>query len=367
MLERERLESKKISKTNAVTSIMEHELPADDVYIGPSDYVPWLTDRKWAHIRLEGQAFGDVPLIAEMKLEVWDSPNSAGIVTDAVRCCKLAHEPRHRRPDRRPELLPHEVAATRSARTTRRARRPRSSSPSTRTRARPPRRPASRPSRRPIPSRLRLRAQVTPPRRSRSSDALPGGPRARAAGALPWAQVPERFSIAQVTPYPWEDAHEVNAFVAELSARAGRARSSRARARPVALAGARARLAPADPLRARASRDAVRPRRRASACSAWASCCRSTAAASCRRRRSTSARTVEELLDSRAARLRPRARAVRAEHVVGRAAPLARAQRRLLPLARPSGCSRPRWRAASWSSSSAASTRARRPSTPRAS
>jgi myo-inositol-1-phosphate synthase len=90
MLERERLESKKISKTNAVTSIMDHELPADDVYIGPSDYVPWLTDRKWAHIRVEGQAFGDVPLNVEMKLEVWDSPNSAGIVTDAVRCCKLA-------------------------------------------------------------------------------------------------------------------------------------------------------------------------------------------------------------------------------------------------------------------------------------
>jgi myo-inositol-1-phosphate synthase len=90
MLERERLESKKISKTNAVTSIMEHELPKDDVYIGPSDYVPWLEDRKWAHIRLEGQAFGDVPLTAEMKLEVWDSPNSAGIVIDAVRLCKLA-------------------------------------------------------------------------------------------------------------------------------------------------------------------------------------------------------------------------------------------------------------------------------------
>jgi myo-inositol-1-phosphate synthase len=90
MLERERLESKKISKTNAVTSIMGHELPADDVYIGPSDYVPWLTDRKWAHIRLEGQAFGDVPLTVEAKLEVWDSPNSAGIVTDAVRLCKLA-------------------------------------------------------------------------------------------------------------------------------------------------------------------------------------------------------------------------------------------------------------------------------------
>jgi myo-inositol-1-phosphate synthase len=90
MLERERLESKKVSKTNAVTSIMDHDLPPDDVYIGPSDYVPWLTDRKWAHIRLEGQAFGDVPLNMELKLEVWDSPNSAGIVTDAVRCCKLA-------------------------------------------------------------------------------------------------------------------------------------------------------------------------------------------------------------------------------------------------------------------------------------
>jgi myo-inositol-1-phosphate synthase len=90
MLERERLESKKISKTNAVTSIMGHTLPADDVHVGPSDYVPWLTDRKWAHIRLEGQAFGDVPLNAELKLEVWDSPNSAGIVIDAVRCCKLA-------------------------------------------------------------------------------------------------------------------------------------------------------------------------------------------------------------------------------------------------------------------------------------
>jgi myo-inositol-1-phosphate synthase len=89
MLERERLESKKISKTNAVTSIMGHKLPADDVYIGPSDYVPWLTDRKWAHIRVEGQSFGDVPLNVEMKLEVWDSPNSAGIVIDAVRLCKL--------------------------------------------------------------------------------------------------------------------------------------------------------------------------------------------------------------------------------------------------------------------------------------
>jgi len=90
MLERERLESKKISKTNAVTSVAGVDLPERDVHVGPSDYVPWLTDRKWAHIRLEGRAFGDVPLIAEMKLEVWDSPNSAGIVIDAVRCCKLA-------------------------------------------------------------------------------------------------------------------------------------------------------------------------------------------------------------------------------------------------------------------------------------
>ncbi|MDX1664466.1 MAG: inositol-3-phosphate synthase [Candidatus Promineifilaceae bacterium] len=90
MLERSRLESKKISKTNAVTSQLDYELPEDDVYIGPSDYVPWLEDRKWAHIRLEGQSFGDVPLNIELKLEVWDSPNSAGVVIDAVRCAKLA-------------------------------------------------------------------------------------------------------------------------------------------------------------------------------------------------------------------------------------------------------------------------------------
>ena len=90
MLERERLESKKISKTNAVTSMIDYELPADDVYIGPSDYVPWLTDRKWAHIRIEGESFGGVPLNMDLKLEVWDSPNSAGIVIDAVRICKLA-------------------------------------------------------------------------------------------------------------------------------------------------------------------------------------------------------------------------------------------------------------------------------------
>ncbi|SEH10851.1 inositol-3-phosphate synthase [Thermoleophilum album] len=90
MLERERLESKKISKTQAVTSLLDEELSPEDVYIGPSDYVPWLKDRKWAHIRLEGEAFGGVPLTIEAKLEVWDSPNSAGIVIDAVRCAKLA-------------------------------------------------------------------------------------------------------------------------------------------------------------------------------------------------------------------------------------------------------------------------------------
>jgi myo-inositol-1-phosphate synthase len=90
MLERERLASKKESKTNAVTSIIGHDLPEDDVYIGPSDYVAWLTDRKWAHIRLEGRSFGDVPLNLELKLEVWDSPNSAGVVIDAVRIIKLA-------------------------------------------------------------------------------------------------------------------------------------------------------------------------------------------------------------------------------------------------------------------------------------
>jgi myo-inositol-1-phosphate synthase len=90
MLERERLESKKTSKTNAVTSVAGLEMKADDVHVGPSDYVPWLTDRKWAHIRLEGEAFGGVPLNAELKLEVWDSPNSAGIVIDAVRLAKLA-------------------------------------------------------------------------------------------------------------------------------------------------------------------------------------------------------------------------------------------------------------------------------------
>ncbi|MFC1940302.1 inositol-3-phosphate synthase [Chloroflexota bacterium] len=90
MLERERLESKKISKTNAVTSQLDYKIDPDNIHVGPSDYVPWLTDRKFCHIKMEGRTFGDVPLNLELKLEVWDSPNSGGVVIDAIRCCKLA-------------------------------------------------------------------------------------------------------------------------------------------------------------------------------------------------------------------------------------------------------------------------------------
>jgi myo-inositol-1-phosphate synthase len=92
MLERERLESKKISKTNAVTSQLDYELESENIYVGPSDYVPWLADRKFCYIKMEGRTFGDVPLNLELKMEVWDSPNSAGVVIDAIRCCKLAME-----------------------------------------------------------------------------------------------------------------------------------------------------------------------------------------------------------------------------------------------------------------------------------
>jgi myo-inositol-1-phosphate synthase len=90
MLERERLESKKISKTNAVTSQLDYALDPDNIHVGPSDYVPWLADRKFCYLKMEGRAFGDVPLNLELKMEVWDSPNSAGVVIDAIRCCKLA-------------------------------------------------------------------------------------------------------------------------------------------------------------------------------------------------------------------------------------------------------------------------------------
>lgn len=92
MLERERLESKKISKTGAVTSMLPYEISKEDIHVGPSDYVPWLTDRKFCHIKMEGTTFGNVPLNLEAKLEVWDSPNSAGVIIDAVRCCKIGME-----------------------------------------------------------------------------------------------------------------------------------------------------------------------------------------------------------------------------------------------------------------------------------
>ncbi len=92
MLERDRLESKKISKTQSVTSNLDHDMGKSNVHIGPSDYVPWLDDRKWAYVRLEGRAFGDVPLSLEYKLEVWDSPNSAGVIIDALRCAKIAKD-----------------------------------------------------------------------------------------------------------------------------------------------------------------------------------------------------------------------------------------------------------------------------------
>ena len=90
MLERERLTSKKISKTNAVTSMLDYDIGAENIHIGPSDYVPFLEDRKYCYIKMEGLGFGDIPINLEMKLEVWDSPNSAGVVIDAIRCCKVA-------------------------------------------------------------------------------------------------------------------------------------------------------------------------------------------------------------------------------------------------------------------------------------
>ena len=111
MLERERLESKKISKTNAVTSMLDYDLGEGNVHVGPSDYVPWLTDRKWAYIRMEGTSFGDVPLNVELKLEVWDSPNSAGHRHRRRPPGEARPEQRHLGRARGPERLPDEVAA----------------------------------------------------------------------------------------------------------------------------------------------------------------------------------------------------------------------------------------------------------------
>ena len=111
MLERERLESKKISKTQSVTSKVPHDMGKRNVHIGPSDYVPWLDDRKWAYVRLEGRAFGDVPLNLEYKLEVWDSPNSAGVIIDAVRAAKIAMDRGIGGPILSAVVVLHEVAA----------------------------------------------------------------------------------------------------------------------------------------------------------------------------------------------------------------------------------------------------------------
>jgi hypothetical protein len=287
MLERERLESKKISKTNAVTSIMGHTLPADDVHVGPSDYVPWLTDRKWAHIRLEGQAFGDVPLNLELKLEVWDSPNSAGIVIDAVRCCKLALEhglsgqldgpssylmksPMHQRPDDEARELTER------------------SSPSTRAPASWPakaRRGAPRQSlRRPVACRpARAGARAAP--RHRAGDAV----------RLGGAERGQRVRRARL-------------------AGAGAARAPRGRDRAVELAGARARQRRAirgarasTPSAARAGRRrAARARRRRGAAVLAGPAARGLAAG----RRGPHDRGGAH---GAAAGRRPRARAVRAE------------------------------------------------------
>ena len=110
MLERERLESKKISKTQAVTSQLDYDLGEDNIHVGPSDHIPWLEDRKWCHIRMEGETFGGVPLNLELKLEVWDSPNSAGVVIDAVRLCKLALNHGIKGPLMGPSSYLHEIA-----------------------------------------------------------------------------------------------------------------------------------------------------------------------------------------------------------------------------------------------------------------
>ena len=257
MLERERLESKKISKTNAVTSIMDHELPADDVYIGPSDYVPWLTDRKWAHIRVEGQAFGDVPLNVELKLEVWDSPNSAGIVIDAVRCCKLA--------------LNHGIGGQLDGPSSYLMKSPHNQRPDDQARA--GHREVHRQVRADSPAHAPEGPQSTGAREGRVGAAERAGPALRAGRARSWPALaagarrgnlvepmPEPFSIAHVTPYPWEARGQrgqrarPRASPRELS----RARAPRADPRALALAGARARLAP------RAARRARRPGARCS-------------------------------------------------------------------------------------------------------
>ena len=204
MLERERLESKKISKTNAVTSMLDYELPADDVHIGPSDYVPWLTDRKWAHIRVEGESFGDVPLNMELKLEVWDSPNSAGIVIDAVRLCKLALNHGIGGALEGPELLPDEVAA-RAAPGPGRARQDRAVHRGARGQAGRAGKGKARAARAKQLARPKTAARHSSESRSAFLSCARG------------ADADGSFRIAQVTPYPWEGRREVNEYVDRLS------------------------------------------------------------------------------------------------------------------------------------------------------
>ena len=221
MLERERLESKKISKTNAVTSIVGLELPADDVHVGPSDYVPWLTDRKWAHIRLEGEAFGDVPLNAELKLEVWDSPELGRHRHRRRALPEARAQPRRRRPARRPELVPHEVAAQPAARR-RGARRHREVHRQVR-RASPARRPRAA---RPRPAR--------PPRRP---DGWFRGPRTHVRGPwMSWNRPPGSVNrlIRRVDAkmvHPADDSGKRPAYLAsyDVRNRAGSALSSSGR------------------------------------------------------------------------------------------------------------------------------------------
>ena len=206
MLERERLESKKISKTQAVTSMLDEELPADDVYIGPSDYVPWLTDRKWAHIRLEGEAFGDVPLTLRGEARGVGLAQLGRHRHRRRALLQAGAEPRHRRPARGAELVPDEVAAGAGARLGR-ARQHGA-----------------------LHRRVRRRAEAAGRRGSHQGRAdrlashvlaaafATGGPVAAPCRPVScgWWR-PTALRIAQVTPYPWEQHHEVNRFVERLS------------------------------------------------------------------------------------------------------------------------------------------------------
>ena len=212
MLERERLESKKISKTNAVTSMLDYDIGADNVHVGPSDYVPWLTDRKWAYIRMEGTTFGNVPLNVELKLEVWDSPNSAGIVIDAVRLAKLALNNGIAGRARGTELVPDEVAAEADPRR-RRARADRAVHQAT-TSARRRRRPGE---------GLSIRRRAPPNRPA-------------TAGLFSFYAGEVRLRVCLVTPFSWSQPHEVNEHVdgvaAELRGSGTRSPCSRRRTVP---------------------------------------------------------------------------------------------------------------------------------------